>query len=169
MKTSPSAPAPSTGGEESSGPRRAKLLGAKFKNENIVYVYNLASQKHLRIKRFMKKVDGAGGDKEYSQFYVEKVGLDRIRLRNVGYGVSYVVVKSPTELTYSDSVTAEAEFYVVKHGRYGGASSEPVYSLESCAFPGTHVGFDQKGNAKQPKNSGLGLDGQFYFRVVKKA
>jgi len=147
------------------GPRRAKLLGKKFKNDNKVYVYNLASQQHLRIKRFFKAVDGAGADKEYSQFYIEKVGLDRIRLRNVGYGTTYVVVNSPTDLNFSDNATTNSEFFVVKHGRYGGKTSEPVYSLESCAYPGTYVGFDQKGNAKAPNKAGLGLDGQFYFRV----
>jgi len=151
---------------EDDGPKRAKLLGKKFKSENVVYCYNLSSQNHLRVKRFLKKVDGSGGDKEYAQFFIERVGLDRVRFRNVGYGTTYVVINSPNELTYSDVPSPNAEFYVVKHGRYGG--SELVYSFESVAYPGKYIAFDSKGNAREPKRSSFGLDGQFYVRLKKK-
>jgi len=112
-----------------------------------------------------KKVDGGGKDKEYSQFAIQREGLDRIKLRNVGHKSSFVVVKNPNELSFDDVGGREAEFYVVKHGKIGGG--DRVYSFESVTCPGTFIGFDQKGNAKEPKSVALGVDGQFTLRVVK--
>ena len=150
------------GGHGHSGPIRAIKLGKRWRHGNLIELRNLATRKNLRIDKH-NNVDGLGGGMKWANFYVERTGVDRVKLRNSGHG-NYLRCH-PHGLDHGPG-GPQCEFWVVKHGKQGG---EKVYSLESCSHPGHYVGFHDNGSVKPPHNTGLGAHGSFHIIVKKYA
>ena len=141
------------------GPVRATNLGKQWHHGNIILLQNLGSRKNLRINK-QGYVDGLGGEGQWAQFMVERVGADRVKLRNMGHN-NYLRVHNPHQIDHGPG-GPHCEFYVVKHGH-------KTYSLESVAHPGCHVGIHDNGSAKQPGQTGTGKHAQFNVVVHRRA
>ena len=139
---------------------RVTKLKKEWTEGNIITLKNVSTGRNMRLKENL--VDGNGGDGEWSQFEVQHVGADKIKLKGVGSG-NYIRM-GPLHVDHGPG-GVNCEFYVVKHKEK--MNGEKVYSLEGVQHPGCYIGFRNGGGVKAPNATGLGNHGSFSVCVVQ--
>mmetsp|Transcript_37059 Transcript_37059/g.51123 ORF Transcript_37059/g.51123 Transcript_37059/m.51123 type:complete len:366 (+) Transcript_37059:53-1150(+) len=150
--------------QPSSGPRRCNNLGSSFRNGSKIHLNSIHTSHNVRITRFTSTLEAMGGDRDMAKFMIDKVGADRVKFRSVGHPNKFLRISSPTIFDSEGSGGLDCEFWVVEHGRYGGA--DEVYSFESTKYPGSFMAFQKNGKPGHLISPDLPISTQFRLRIA---
>ena len=128
-----------------------------FRDGNIIILHSVNSGKNLKITK-SGHARGDGGNNKRAQFLVHKCSKGVIKLQNVDNRDYWLRINKEHHLDGRGGGGPHCQLKIVRHGH-------GVFSFESKAHPGCHVGIKPDGCAKPAHNTGRGEASRFRVTV----